>query len=86
MMILATSMRRTGTPDAVAEANAFLASDDASSVTGTTLNGSGGMAVAWQVRTTTMGSVRRGSCARTGRGRTPAVTTQVPGLVRGIEP
>ncbi len=39
----ATQMRRLGTPDEVAAAVAFLASDDASYVTGETLGVSGGL-------------------------------------------
>jgi 2-hydroxycyclohexanecarboxyl-CoA dehydrogenase len=46
MMILATALRRTGTPDEIAAAIAFLASDDASYVTGQTLNVSGGLTMA----------------------------------------
>ena len=42
-MIAATSMRRIGRPEEVAAAIAFLASDDASYVTGQTLGVSGGM-------------------------------------------
>jgi NAD(P)-dependent dehydrogenase (short-subunit alcohol dehydrogenase family) len=38
-------MRRLGTPDEVAAAIAFLASDDASYVTGQTLGVSGGLAM-----------------------------------------
>jgi 2-hydroxycyclohexanecarboxyl-CoA dehydrogenase len=38
-----TQLRRLGTPDEVAGAIAFLASDDASYVTGETLGVSGGM-------------------------------------------
>jgi 2-hydroxycyclohexanecarboxyl-CoA dehydrogenase len=44
-MIAATTMRRLGTPDEVASAIAFLASDDASYVTGQTLNVSGGLSM-----------------------------------------
>ena len=42
-MVGATAMRRIGTPDEVAAAVAFLASDDASYVTGETLGVSGGL-------------------------------------------
>ena len=45
-MIAATSMRRIGQPEEVAAAIAFLASDDASYVTGQTLNVSGGLSMA----------------------------------------
>jgi 2-hydroxycyclohexanecarboxyl-CoA dehydrogenase len=45
-MIAATSMRRIGRPEEVAAAIAFLASDDASYVTGQTLNVSGGLSMA----------------------------------------
>ena len=45
-MMMGTSMRRLGTPDEVAAAIAFLASDDASYVTGQTLNVSGGLTMA----------------------------------------
>lgn len=45
-MMLGTSMRRLGTPDEVAAAIAFLASGDASYVTGQTLNVSGGLTMA----------------------------------------
>ncbi|MBA3328344.1 MAG: SDR family oxidoreductase [Solirubrobacterales bacterium] len=44
-MIAATVMRRIGTPDEVAAAIAYLASDDASFVTGQTLNVSGGLSM-----------------------------------------
>jgi NAD(P)-dependent dehydrogenase (short-subunit alcohol dehydrogenase family) len=44
-MIDATVMRRIGTPDEVAAAIAYLASDDASFVTGQTLNVSGGLSM-----------------------------------------
>jgi 2-hydroxycyclohexanecarboxyl-CoA dehydrogenase len=44
-MIAATVMRRIGTPDEVAAAIAYLASDDASYVTGQTLNVSGGLSM-----------------------------------------
>jgi 2-hydroxycyclohexanecarboxyl-CoA dehydrogenase len=44
-MIDATAMRRIGQPDEVAAAIAFLASDDASYVTGQTLNVSGGLSM-----------------------------------------
>ena len=44
-MIDATVMRRIGEPDEVAAAIAFLASDDASYVTGQTLNVSGGLSM-----------------------------------------
>lgn len=44
-MIGATAMRRIGQPDEVAAAIAFLASDDASYVTGQTLNVSGGLSM-----------------------------------------
>jgi 2-hydroxycyclohexanecarboxyl-CoA dehydrogenase len=45
-MIGATAMRRSGQPEEVAAAIAFLASDDASYVTGQTLNVSGGLSMA----------------------------------------
>ncbi|MDX6722462.1 MAG: 2-hydroxycyclohexanecarboxyl-CoA dehydrogenase, partial [Solirubrobacteraceae bacterium] len=44
-MIDATAMRRIGEPEEVAAAVAFLASDDASYVTGQTLNVSGGLSM-----------------------------------------
>ena len=44
-MIAATVMRRIGTPDEVAAAIAYLSSDDASYVTGQTLNVSGGLSM-----------------------------------------
>jgi 2-hydroxycyclohexanecarboxyl-CoA dehydrogenase len=44
-MIDATVMRRIGTPDEVAAAIVFLASDDASFVTGQTLGVSGGLSM-----------------------------------------
>jgi 2-hydroxycyclohexanecarboxyl-CoA dehydrogenase len=44
-MIDATALRRIGQPDEVAAAIAFLASDDASYVTGQTLNVSGGLSM-----------------------------------------
>jgi 2-hydroxycyclohexanecarboxyl-CoA dehydrogenase len=45
-MVNATVMQRIGTPEEVAAAIAFLASDDASYVTGQTLNVSGGLSMA----------------------------------------
>ena len=45
-MISATALRRIGKPDEVAAAIAYLASDDASFVTGQTLNVSGGLSMA----------------------------------------
>jgi 2-hydroxycyclohexanecarboxyl-CoA dehydrogenase len=45
-MIAATAMRRIGQPEEVAAAIAFLASDDASFVTGQTINVSGGLSMA----------------------------------------
>ena len=45
-MIASTSMRRIGQPEEVAAAIAFLASDDASFVTGQTINVSGGLSMA----------------------------------------
>jgi 2-hydroxycyclohexanecarboxyl-CoA dehydrogenase len=44
-MVAATAMRRIGMPDEVAAAIAFLACDDASYVTGQTLNVSGGLSM-----------------------------------------
>jgi 2-hydroxycyclohexanecarboxyl-CoA dehydrogenase len=44
-MVSKTVMRRLGSPDEVAAAIAFLASDDASYVTGQTLGVSGGLAM-----------------------------------------
>jgi len=44
-MIDSTVMRRSGEPDEVAAAIAYLASDDASYVTGQTLNVSGGLSM-----------------------------------------
>jgi 2-hydroxycyclohexanecarboxyl-CoA dehydrogenase len=44
-MVAATAMRRSGEPEEVAAAIAFLASDDASYVTGQTLNVSGGLSM-----------------------------------------
>jgi 2-hydroxycyclohexanecarboxyl-CoA dehydrogenase len=44
-MIAATVMRRSGAPEEVAAAIAFLASDDASYVTGQTINVSGGLSM-----------------------------------------
>jgi NAD(P)-dependent dehydrogenase (short-subunit alcohol dehydrogenase family) len=45
MMIDATTLRRAGTPDEVAAAIAFLASDDASYITGETIAVSGGISM-----------------------------------------
>jgi 2-hydroxycyclohexanecarboxyl-CoA dehydrogenase len=44
-MVNATAMGRSGEPEEVAAAIAFLASDDASYVTGQTLNISGGLSM-----------------------------------------
>ena len=44
-MIAATEMKRLGTPEEVAAAVAFLASEEASYVTGETLGVSGGMGI-----------------------------------------
>jgi 2-hydroxycyclohexanecarboxyl-CoA dehydrogenase len=44
-MINATAVGRSGSPEEVAAAIAFLASDDASYVTGQTLNVSGGLSM-----------------------------------------
>ncbi len=44
-MVMATAMRRTGRPEEIAAAITFLASDDASYVTGQTLNVSGGLSM-----------------------------------------
>ncbi len=44
-MVNQTVMRRSGEPEEVAAAIAFLASDDASYVTGQTLNVSGGLSM-----------------------------------------
>jgi 2-hydroxycyclohexanecarboxyl-CoA dehydrogenase len=44
-MIDSTALRRIGQPDEVAAAIAFLASDDASYVTGQTINVSGGLSM-----------------------------------------
>ena len=44
-MVDATAMRRSGEPEEVAAAIAYLASDDASCVTGQTLNVSGGLSM-----------------------------------------
>ena len=45
-MISKTAMGRAGEPEEIAAAIAFLASDDASFVTGQTLNVSGGLSMA----------------------------------------
>ena len=45
-MIDATALRRIGQPEEVAAAIAFLASDDASYVTGQTINVCGGLSMA----------------------------------------
>jgi 2-hydroxycyclohexanecarboxyl-CoA dehydrogenase len=44
-MVNATVMRRIGEPDEVAAAIAFLACDDASYITGQTINVSGGLSM-----------------------------------------
>ena len=45
-MLMGTSMRRLGTPDEVAAAIAFLASDDASYINGVSLDVNGGLYMA----------------------------------------